>query len=156
MESSVIRAHPDGRDLLAVLGFVVAVNALGAAPALLAGPDSAWFAGLAKPSLYPPPATFGAAWTLLFTLQGAALWLVWRAPAGRVRRVALAAFAVQFALNLAWTPVFFGLQAMLAALGVVLALLVVLLGTVGAFARVDRRAALLLVPTSPGSRSPRC
>lgn len=137
---------------------VVAVNALGAAPALLAGPDTAWFAALVKPDLYPPPVVFGVVWTLLFTLQAVALWLVLRGgPAGargtgrtggadRARRAAVAVFLVQFAVNLAWTPTFFGLQQLLAGLVVVAILFVLVLLTAAAFARVDRRAALLLVP----------
>ncbi|WP_313693051.1 TspO/MBR family protein [Halorarum halobium] len=144
---------------LGLVALVVLVNALGAAPALLAGPDTAWFAALAKPGLYPPPVVFGVVWTLLFTLQAVALWLVVRGGSGRTgdgdagvrgwgrpRRVAVAAFLVQFAVNLAWTPTFFGLQRLLGGLVVILVLFGLALLTAGAFARVDRRAALLLVP----------
>lgn len=141
----------DRRDLLALVGFVVLVNAVGAAPALLAGPDSAWFAGLRKPWFYPPPATFGVVWTLLFTLQAVALWLVWqRGRHGQAdasaTRTAVAAFVVQFACNVAWTPAFFGLQSPQLGLFVIGLLFVALVGTLVAFARVDRRAAALLVP----------
>ncbi|MFC4356986.1 TspO/MBR family protein [Halobium salinum] len=146
MDLSLSRRTPPVRDLLTALGFVVLVNLVGAAPALLAGPDSAWFASLEKPALYPPPATFGIVWTTLFTLSGVALWLVWSAPASSARRTALVAFVAQFALNLAWTPTFFAAQQLLAGLAVIVALAVVLALTIVAFARVDRRAALLLVP----------
>ncbi|MEZ3144421.1 TspO/MBR family protein [Halobaculum sp. MBLA0143] len=61
--------------------------------------------------MYPPSATFAVAWTTLFTLQGVAVWLVVRSPPGRARTIALAAFVGQFVVNLAWTPTFFGLQA---------------------------------------------
>lgn len=81
--------------------------------------------------------------TILFTLQGVALWLVWSAPASRPRTTALVA---QFALNVAWTPTFFGARALLAGLLVIVALAVVLVPTVAAFGRVDRRAGLLLLP----------
>jgi tryptophan-rich sensory protein len=146
MDLPLARRRSTPRDLLTALGFVLLVNLVGAAPALLAGPDSAWFAALEKPAIYPPSVTFGVVWTLLFTLSGVALWLVWSAPQSPARRTALALFVVQFALNVAWTPTFFGAQMLLAGLGVIVALAFVLAGTVAAFARVDRRAALLLVP----------
>lgn len=129
-----------------LLVLVVAVNALGAAPALLAGPDTAWFAALDKPAIYPPPVVFGVVWTALFTLLAVALWLVIRSGRGRPRRVAVAAFLAQFAVNLAWTPTFFGLQQLLAGLAVIAVLFALVLLTAAAFARVDRRSALLLVP----------
>jgi tryptophan-rich sensory protein len=138
-----------GRRLERPLGLaalVVAVNAVGAAPALLAGPDTAWFAALTKPAIYPPPATFAVAWTTLFTLQGVAVWLVVRSPPGRPRTTALAAFVGQFLLNLAWTPTFFGLQAIPAALAVAGLLVPAVAVTAVAFGRLDRRAGLLLVP----------
>ncbi|WP_101295225.1 TspO/MBR family protein [Halegenticoccus soli] len=147
MESTLRSAAPARRGLLVALAFVLAVNVVGASPSLVAGPGSAWFTALEKPWFYPPPATFGIVWTLLFTLQGIALWLVWRrGTSNRAVRLALAAFGVQFALNLAWTPAFFGLQSPPLGLGVIALLFVALLGTLAAFARVDRRAAALLVP----------
>ena len=134
------------RVLTAVVA-VVLVNVVGALPALLAGPDSAWFGSLAKPALYPPPWAFGVVWTALFTLLGIAVALVYLAGAGRREvRVALAAFAGQMVLNVAWTPTFFAAQNLLAGLVVITALWPAVLVTVLAFDRVDRRAALLLLP----------
>ena len=52
---------------------VVPVDAVGAAPAPVAGPDSAWFRELEKPVLYPP-AIFGVVRTAPFTLMCVALW----------------------------------------------------------------------------------
>ncbi len=137
----------DRRDALWALLSVLAVNAVGGAPALLAGPDTAWFAALEKPAIYPPGWAFGVVWTLLFTLLGLALYLVARrglsAPGVPT---ALALFVVQMAVNVVWTPVFFGAQELLAGLAVIVALDVLVAATIFAFDRVDRRAALLLVP----------
>ncbi|PSP54128.1 hypothetical protein BRC74_02035 [Halobacteriales archaeon QH_7_68_42] len=83
-----------------MLAGVVLVNVVGAAPAIIAGPDSAWFRSLAKPAIYPPGWAFGVVWTLLFTLMGVAVALVWLDGRGtRAGRVALALFAVQMVLN---------------------------------------------------------
>ncbi|ESP88644.1 TspO/MBR family protein [Candidatus Halobonum tyrrellensis] len=131
---------------LGLVALVVAVNLVGSAPALLAGPDSAWFAALDKPAIYPPSVVFGIVWTALFTLQATALWLVLRADAGRDRRAAVALFVVQLAVNLTWTPAFFALQDLQVALGIIGLLFVLVAATLAAFGRVDRRAALLVVP----------
>lgn len=137
----------DRRDVLWAALAVIAVNVVGAAPAVLAGPDSAWFAALEKPALYPPPWVFGVVWTALFTLMGVAVFLVARRGLdARPVRVALGLFALQFAFNVAWTPVFFGAQELLAGLGIIAVLDVLVVATIWAFARVDRRAAVLLVP----------
>ncbi|MBV0922713.1 tryptophan-rich sensory protein [Halomicroarcula limicola] len=133
-------------DLPGALLAVVLVNLVGAAPAALGGPDSAWFQGLTKPAIYPPSWAFGVVWTLLFTLMGVALYLVWRAEASRERRVALGLFVAQMAFNVAWTPVFFQAQNLALALAVIGALLALLVPTIAAFRRVDRRAGYLLVP----------
>jgi benzodiazapine receptor len=132
------------REGLVALAMVLGVNALGASPSLFLGADTTWFE---RPWFFPPTIAFPVVWTLLFTLLGIALYLVWRADVdARERRVAFGAFAVQFALNLAWTPAFFGLQRPALGLAVILLLWVAIVGTIAAFDRVDRRAAVLLVP----------
>lgn len=138
---------PDGGELLRILGFVVLVNAVGGAPAVLSGPDSAWFRALEKPWFYPPSWAFGVVWTLLFTLLGVACYRVWRAGTDdRQVRLALGAFALQMLFNVAWTPAFFSLQRPGLALGVIAVLWLLVVGTIVAFDRVDRPAAALLVP----------
>jgi tryptophan-rich sensory protein len=140
------RRSPRARIATGVVG-VLLVNVVGAVPAVLAGPGSAWFDALAKPALYPPPWVFGVVWTALFTLMGVAVALVWLAgPDRRAVRVALTAFAGQMVLNVAWTPAFFAAENLLAGLVVIVALWPAVLGTIVAFDRVDRRGALLLVP----------
>jgi len=146
-KQSPVERLPPRRDLLRALGLVVLVNVVGAVPAVLGGPDSEWFATLAKPAFYPPSATFGIVWTLLFTLLGIALFLVVRDGFDdRSVTLAVGLFVVQMALNVAWTPTFFAARSLTGGLVIIVALLVVLLPTTWAFARVDRRAAALLVP----------
>ena len=67
-------------------------------------------------------------------------------PGSLPRRVALALFAGQMVLNVAWTPAFFAAENLLAGLVVIVALWPAVVATVVGFDRVDRRAALLLVP----------
>jgi tryptophan-rich sensory protein len=91
--------------------WVLAIMAAGAAASLLFPPGD-WYQQLAKPTWNPPSWLFGPVWALMYVLLGVGAWLVWRerrVPA-QERRDALIAFALHAVLNLAWTPLFFGLQ----------------------------------------------
>ena len=108
--------------------------------------ESVWFQSLVQPDLYPAPMWFGIVWTILYVMMGVALALICAAWGARGRVAALTAFAVQFALNLAWTPVFFGMHEMSAALGIMAALGIVLMVTIVLFWRVRKWAGILLLP----------
>lgn len=69
--------------------------------------ETAAYTGYDLPAWAPPSWLFGPVWTVLYALMAVSAWLVWRSR-GAYRRRALAAFAVQLALNFAWTPAFFG------------------------------------------------
>lgn len=128
------------------LFLVPLVLLVGFAAGQLGGPDTAWFAGLVKPAIYPPPITFGIVWTALFVSIGVALALVASAWGAHGRGVALIAFAIHFIGTQSWTLVFFGLQDMFAGLMVMgygIASLAIALALIY---RVRRGAALLLLP----------
>lgn len=130
--------------LLALVGLTLG---LGAGMGLLFGPDTAYEA-LQKPTWNPPGWLFGPVWTVLYALIGTSAWLVWRERrvSSGDRRIAWTAFAVQAVLNLAWTPLFFGLRAPgLAFIDISLLWLAVLWTTV-AFGRIRPLAGYLLVP----------
>ena len=137
------------RPVVSLLLAVVLVELVGASGALFTVQGLAeWYGTLNRPALAPPNGVFGPVWTALFALIGGAVWLVWRQAAAEPQKVrlALAVFVVHFATNLAWSGVFFGLQAITAGLAVILLLWLLILATMWAFDRVDRRAAVLLVP----------
>jgi tryptophan-rich sensory protein len=108
--------------------------------------DSEWFRQLRKPATFPPPATFGIVWTILYALMGLALALVCAAWGARRRGLAIALFVLQLMVNLAWSPVFFAAHQIRAALFVIAALDVLVLLTIVLFWKVRRAAALLLLP----------
>ena len=110
------------------------------------GGDSAWYMALAKPALTPPGWVFPVAWTTLYSLMGLALSMILNARGAKGRGLAVALFAAQFALNLAWTPLFFGAHMVGAALLVIVVMLALSIATVVLFARIRARAAWLLVP----------
>lgn len=108
--------------------------------------DDPWFQALVKPDIFPPPAVFGVVWSGLYLLMGFALALVCAAWGARWRTAAIALFVIQLALNLAWTPLFFGQHQIAAALWLILALDLLVIVTLVAFWKVRRVAAWLLVP----------
>ena len=110
------------------------------------GPDNPWFAGLAKPALYPPPVTFGIVWSVLYVLMGLAAAMVAAAWGAKGRTAALVFFVIQLVINLAWSPVFFLLHEIRYALYVIGALDLAALITLALFWRVRWLAGVLLLP----------
>jgi tryptophan-rich sensory protein len=144
-----VRPSPsaDRNDWRVLVRSVLLCELAGVVPALLTADDVAtWYPTLARPAFTPPDWVFGPVWTTLYLLMGVALYLTWRSDRGRERRVALSVFGVQLALNATWTLVFFGAHAIFGGLVVIAALLAAILATIGTFARIDRRAAALLLP----------
>ena len=141
-------ALPKRRPLLTIAGVVGICVVLGAAGGLITAPQiQTWYTTLEKPGFTPPNWVFGPVWTLLYALQGVAAWLIWRAGLDRrIVRLALGLFAIQFVLNIAWSPAFFGLESPILGLVVIVPLWFAIVATMAAFSRVDRRAAALLVP----------
>lgn len=109
-------------------------------------PPGAWYEGLAKPGFTPPNAVFGPVWGVMYTFNAIALYLLLRAPVSAARRAALAAMALQLALNAAWTPMFFGAQMIGLALVVIAALALAIVAAIFAARRVSGVAAALLLP----------
>ena len=108
--------------------------------------DNPWYQSLVLPALQPPGPVFGIAWSILYTsiaISAAIIWGHKRAPG---RGLALALFALGFAINLTWSPVFFRLHLILPALAIIGVMLVVAIATTFAFARVSRVAAWLMLP----------
>lgn len=110
------------------------------------GPHNPWFAALEKPTVYPPPQVFGIVWSVLYVMMGLALALILAARGALGRAPAFIAFAAQFLVNLAWSPVFFAMHRISAALVVIGVLDGLVILTIVLFWRVRARAALLLVP----------
>ena len=108
--------------------------------------ESEWFRHLRKPDTFPPPATFGIVWTVLYALMGLALAMVCAAWGARRRGLAITLFVLQLMVNLAWSPVFFAAHQIRLALYVIAALDVLVLLTIVLFWNVRRAAALLLLP----------
>ena len=130
------------------LFLVPAVMLLGYLSGVVGGStaNSPWFMSLEKPATFPPPVTFGIVWSILYFMMGVALAVVCAAWGARGRSIAIVAFVIQFALNLAWTPTFFGAHHITLALAILLALDLAVVVTTWLFFRVRRLAGWLMLP----------
>ena len=120
-------------------GFIGSISTSSAIPT--------WYNSLEKPSFNPPNWIFGPVWTTLYTLMGISAYLVWRQGIHNSQvKTALIIFGVQLFLNAIWSPIFFGLRALFAALIVIVVLWIAILLTIFAFYKISAIAAVLLIP----------
>lgn len=109
---------------------------------------SGWYATLTKPSFNPPNFIFGPVWTLLYFLMGIAFYDIWtkHTPKSSNWLGAVTFFLLQLVLNTLWSIVFFGMHEIGIALLIIVILLMMIVLCIISFARISRRAGILLVP----------
>jgi len=135
------------RDLAGLIAFVaVCLVVSGVGGAITATSVGTWYQALAKPAFNPPDWLFAPVWTALYVMMGVAGWRIWRTAGFGAGRLALGAFALQLALNLGWSFLFFGFQLIAAALVEIVVLFLSIGATAVLFWRIDRAAGLLFVP----------
>lgn len=133
----------DYAGLAVFIAINVAVSGLGGwATAASVG---TWYQALAKPAFNPPDWIFAPVWSALYLMIAIAGWRVWRRGGGEAR-LALTVYAVQLALNLSWSLVFFGARLIGPALAVIVTLLAAIIANAILFWRIDRAAGALLAP----------
>lgn len=109
--------------------------------------DLNWYNTLSKPFFTPPAWLFGPAWTFLYVLMAVSAFLVWRKRTTKKKvKEALKVFVIQLVLNLAWSPIFFGLHDIFLALLLILVLWYLILLTIREFYKIDKIASYLLWP----------
>ena len=127
-----------------LVGFVAACLGGGALAGLATSSSvQTWYPQLAKPSWTPPGWLFAPVWTVLYVMMAVAGWRVWRRIGWGWPH---ALFALQLALNIAWSFSFFAARSPIAGLANIAALWCAIVATIVVFARIDRGAAVLLVP----------
>jgi len=128
--------------ILVTIVFIVACVALGALSGASNVPGE-WYQSLDKPFFNPPGWIFAPVWTVLYVMIGVTLSAIWFEEDNR-RLLVL--FAIQAALNLLWSPAFFGLQSPVLGLVIIVPLLVTILMFIAAGWQKNRTAAWLFVP----------
>ncbi len=105
-----------------------------------------WYLQLEKPAFAPPNQVFGPVWTALYLMIAFSGWLLWRRRPDADIKLPLALFAVQLALNAAWSVIFFGLrQPGFAAVEIILLFVAIALYTAASW-KISRPASLLMLP----------
>jgi benzodiazapine receptor len=134
----------DIAGLAVFLALSLAVSGIGGA--VTAGSVGNWYPTLRKPSFNPPDWIFAPVWTALYIMMAIAAWRVWRRHGLREARLEMALYAIQLALNLAWSIVFFGFRLIGPALFEIIFMLTAILATAVRFWERDRVAGMLFIP----------
>ena len=132
------------RYLPLVVSIAIAWGAAGLSYLLTGRSNMEGYAALNQPPLAPPGWLFPVVWSVLYTLMGLSAWMVWKVPGSS--RGALEAYALQLALNVLWTPVFFRLEQYWLAFGILIFLWIAIVNMILQFRKVRPIAALLQVP----------
>lgn len=101
---------------------------------------------IVKPPLSPPGVVFPIVWSILYALMGIGAAGICLEPDSTQRHRALNVFVAQLIVNFFWSLIFFNARAYGFALLWLLLLWVLVLWMILAFAKVDKRAALLQIP----------
>lgn len=131
---------------LSAVAWILVSLAAGAVGALATRHAREFYAGLVKPVWAPPGWLFGPVWTVLYLLMGIAAWLVWRTAGWAGAAGPLSLFLTQLVFNALWSWIFFAWRRGALAFTDIVLLVVLIVATMIAFARVNPLAALLLLP----------
>ena len=149
------REEPERRGSsawLTLAAWIALCLAAGGVGAIASAGSREFYASLERSQWAPPGSVFGPVWTTLYILMGIAAWLVWRerpaegTAAAKARSAGLALFVAQLALNALWTWLFFHWRQGSWAFAEIIVLWIAIAVTMFLFARVNRLAALLLLP----------
>ena len=105
-----------------------------------------WYQNLNKPFLSPPSYVFTIVWPILYILMAISLFMFLKGGMRREKIIPLFIFVVQLALNLSWSPIFFGLQKMGLALIVIILMIILTIITIFYFYKFSKISAILLIP----------
>jgi tryptophan-rich sensory protein len=128
-------------DWMLFLTFLAACGAAGATGAMFEPGE--WYRDLDKPVWTPPGFVFPLVWMSLYVAMS---YAAMRVALTDGAAQALALWAVQIAFNTLWSPVFFGLKRMRAAMIVLGCLWVAVALTMVSFYLQDPLAGLLMAP----------
>lgn len=108
--------------------------------------DTSWYESI-KPSITPPNWVFPIVWNVLFFLIGLSLYFSWiNAKKKNVKKKIVIVFAINFALNILWSALYFGLKNPSASFIEIIFLELSIMSTIYVTYKIERKAAYLLVP----------
>ena len=129
-----------------VIFLVVCLAAAGIGGAVTTPKIGTWYSTLAKPSWNPPNWIFGPVWSALYFCRPWPLGSSGGKAGFPSAKVPLTLFAVQLALNVLWSCIFFGLEKPGLAFGEVLLFWAAIAATMIVFWQRSMIAGILFVP----------
>lgn len=107
---------------------------------------SEWYQSI-KPSITPPNYVFPIVWNILFFLIALSLYFAWTNAKKKADKNKIAwVFAVNLALNVLWSVLFFGMKNPLAGFIDIILTWISIIFMIAATWKIDKKAAWLLVP----------
>ncbi|MFC1669930.1 TspO/MBR family protein [Spirochaetota bacterium] len=136
------------KKALQVLASILVVWAVGIVGSIATRSSlNTWYLTINKPVFNPPGWLFGPVWTVLYTMMGIALYLIWKSSKDdKNRKTALILFGIQLLLNGAWSFLFFGLQNPFFAFINIVILWFFIVLSIYYFYKISKTASFLLLP----------
>ena len=120
---------------------------VGGLSALITSGDMDLYSRIVRPPLSPPSIVFPIVWTILYTLMGVSLYLIWNnSDSYSDKTTAFVLFAVQLFLNFIWSPIFFSAQQYLVAFIILVLLWITVFLMIISFYRISKVAGILQIP----------
>ena len=126
--------------------YIITAELTGVLSALLSGGYSDFFDKYAEPPLLPPKWLFPVVWTVLYAVMGYCAYLVSMSENEDAAKKALRAYFIQLGVNFLWSIVFFRFEALWAAFGVIILLLILIIAMIALFKKAAPLAAALNIP----------
>ena len=108
--------------------------------------DYNWYLTLNKPAFAPPAWLFSPVWTILYISMLVALILYAKEKSNKPKTWGYVVFFSQILINLAWTPIFFGLKNIGLALAIIILLDVLVLFNIIEFTKISKPSGYILIP----------
>ncbi len=134
------------KNWLGLLGFIVAIEAIGAISGFFSQGSPEIYTNLIKPPFSPPSVLFGIVWPILYALLGISLYRIYKTAATDKRKMALVIFFIQLAVNVIWPLTFFSFQNYIVAAVVLLILDALAVIMYQKFLAIDKLSSQLIIP----------
>ncbi len=119
--------------------------AIGGIASLVVNDGFSNYSDVTKPALSPPPWIFPVVWTILYILMGISTYLIYEKDKN-LNRNSFIIYAVQLVLNFIWPILFFGFDAYLLSLIILVLLVIFVVAMIINFYKESKVAGLLQIP----------
>lgn len=131
-----------------VIGFIILCQTAGIIGSLFTiSAIPTWYLTLQKPVFNPPNWIFGPVWTVLFTLMGISMFVIYKAAwPKKSAKIALTFFTLHLVVNTMWSIIFFNWHELGWALAVIILLWLMIAWSIYLFKQIKPLASWLLFP----------